>query len=59
MKDLGYGEGYLYDPDQPGGVSRQHYLPEGMAGERFYDPGDTGWEAELRRRLAEWQRRRR
>ena len=59
MKDLGYGEGYLYDPDQPGGVSRQHYLPEGMAGERFYDPGDTGWEAELRLRLAEWQRRRR
>ena len=59
MKDLGHGEGYLYDPDQPGGVSRQHYLPEGMTGERFYDPGDTGWEAELRRRLAEWQRRRR
>ena len=59
MKDLGYGEGYLYDPDQAGGVSRQHYLPEGMAGERFYDPGDTGWEAELRLRLAEWQRRRR
>ena len=59
MKDLGYGEDYLYDPDQPGGVARQHYLPEGMTGERFYDPGDTGWEAELRRRLAEWQRGRR
>ena len=59
MKDLGHGEGYLYDPDQPGGVSRQHYLPEAMAGERFYDPGDAGWEAELRRRLAEWARRRR
>ncbi|MDE2796010.1 MAG: replication-associated recombination protein A [Gemmatimonadota bacterium] len=59
MKDLGHGEGYLYDPDQPGGVSRQHYLPEAMTGERFYDPGDAGWEAELRRRLAEWARRRR
>ena len=58
MKDLGYGEDYLYDPDQPGGVSRQHYLPEAMTGERFYDPGDSGWEAELRRRLAEWARRR-
>ena len=58
MKDLGYGEDYLYDPDQPGGVSRQHYLPEAMTGERFYDPGDAGWEAELRRRLAEWARRR-
>ena len=59
MKDLGHGEGYLYDPDQPGGVSRQHYLPEDMTGERYYDPGDAGWEAELRRRLAEWARRRR
>ena len=59
MKDLGYGKEYLYDPDQPGGVSRQHYLPEGMTGERFYDPGDAGWEADLRRRVAEWQRRRR
>ena len=45
------------DPDQPGGVSRQHYLPDGMTGESFYDPGDAGWEAELRRRLAEWARK--
>ena len=59
MKDLGYGEDYLYDPDQPGGVSRQHYLPDGMTGERFYDPGGAGWEADLRRRLAEWARTRR
>ncbi|MDE2876929.1 MAG: replication-associated recombination protein A [Gemmatimonadota bacterium] len=59
MKDLGHGEDYLYDPDQPGGVSRQHYLPDGMTGESFYDPGDAGWEAELRRRLAEWARKRR
>ena len=58
-KDLGHGKEYLYDPDQPGGVSRQHYLPDAMTGERFYDPGDTGWEAELRKRLAEWRRRRR
>ena len=59
MKELGHGEGYLYDPDRPGGVARQRYLPEGMTGERFYDPGDTGLEPELRRRLAEWRRRRR
>ena len=59
MKDLGHGEGYLYDPDQPGGVSRQHYLPEGLAGERFYRPGDKGWEADLGRRLSEWRRKRR
>lgn len=59
MKDLGYGREYLYDPDQPGGVSRQQYLPEKIAGERFYSPGDSGSEAELARRLADWRRRRR
>ncbi len=59
MKDLGYGRDYLYDPDQPGGVSRQHYLPAGMVGEEYYRPGDVGWEAELGRRLAEWRRKRR
>ena len=59
MKDLGHGEGYLYDPEQPGGVSRQHYLPEGLIGERFYSPGGKGWEAELDRRLSEWRKQRR
>jgi len=58
MKELGHGEEYLYDPDQPGGVSRQRYLPDDMAGERFYEPGGTGREAELRERLAEWRRQR-
>jgi len=59
MKDLGHGEGYLYDPEQPGGVSRQQYLPEGLIGERFYNPGDKGWEADLNRRLSEWRKKRR
>ena len=59
MKDLGHGEGYLYDPDQPGGVSRQQYLPDGLAGERYYSPGGKGWEADLARRLSEWRRKRR
>ena len=59
MKDLGHGEGYLYDPEQPGGVSRQQYLPEGLIGERFYNPGDKGWEADLGTRLSEWRKKRR
>lgn len=59
MKDLGYGKGYLYDPDQPEGISRQQYLPDSIAGDRFYHPGDAGSEAELGCRLAEWRRKRR
>ena len=58
MKELGHGEGYLYDPDQPGGVSRQRYLPRALASERFYRPGDAGWEAEAKARLAAWGMRR-
>lgn len=59
MKELGYGSGYLYDPDQPGGVARQQYMPDRIAGERFYEPGEAGAEAELARRLADWRRKRR
>ncbi len=58
MKDLGHGEGYQYDPDQPGGVSRQRYLPEALLRERFYRPGGAGWEAEARARVEEWRRKR-
>ncbi len=59
MKELGHGEGYLYDPEQPGGVSRQQYLPERLIGETFYNPGPKGWEADLDRRLSEWRQQRR
>lgn len=59
MKELGHGEGYLYDPDQPGGVSRQQYLPNVVAGAAFYRPGDVGWEAAAKERLAKWREARR
>ncbi len=50
-KDLGRGEGYRYAHDEPGGVSGQPLLPEGLEGRRFYAPTDRGFEAELSRRL--------
>ena len=59
MNDLGHGRDYLYDPDQPGGVSRQQYLPAGLVGEQYYRPGKVGREEELGRQLAEWRRKRR
>ena len=59
MKEMGHGEGYQYDPDQPGGVSRQQYLPDAAAAERFYLPTDAGWEAVAKERLAAWRRTRR
>jgi putative ATPase len=49
---LGRGSGYRYAHDEPGGVSDQPLLPEGLRDRRFYEPTDRGFEAELGRRLA-------
>jgi putative ATPase len=49
---LGRGDGYRYAHDEPGGVSDQQLLPEVLAGRRFYEPTDRGFEQELARRLA-------
>ena len=57
-KALGHGEGYKYAHDEPGGISDQPLLPPEVQGERFYEPTDRGYEAELRERLEEARRRR-
>ena len=56
MKDLGYGEGYAYDPDAPDGFSGANYFPDGMARERFFQPVDRGFEREIRKRLDYWEK---
>jgi putative ATPase len=56
-KSLGRGEGYRYAHDEPGGVSDQQLLPEGLENRRFYSPTDRGFEAELGRRWAALQRK--
>ncbi len=52
---LGHGQGYKYPHDFPGHWVRQQYLPEELAGERFYEPGQEGQEKEL---AGLWRRRR-
>jgi putative ATPase len=54
---LGRGSGYRYAHDEPGAVSDQPLLPEGLEDRRFYEPTDRGFEGELGRRLAELHRR--
>jgi len=56
-KSLGRGEGYRYAHDEPGGVSDQQLLPEGLENRRFYDPTERGFEAELARRWAALQKK--
>jgi len=59
MKDLGYGAGYRYDPNEPEGVAPQTYLPERLVGETFYRPGRFGHERVVGERLLWWAERRR
>ena len=55
MKDLGYGKGYRYDPDEPEGLaSAQEYLPGPLRGASWYQPTDQGYERQVRERLARW-----
>jgi putative ATPase len=50
-KELGHGKGYKY-PHSYGGWVEQQYLPDKLAGRRYYAP-QRGVEAELARQLAE------
>jgi putative ATPase len=50
-RKLGRGEGYRYPHDEPSAVTDQPLSPEPVRDERFYEPTDRGFEAELRERL--------
>ena len=50
--DLGHGIGYRYAHDYPKHYVKQQYLPDELAGEHFYEPGELGYEAEIRRHFA-------
>jgi putative ATPase len=58
MKELRYGEGYRYDPEEEHGVADQSYLPDRLIGERFYEPGPDGEESRIRERLERWAEKR-
>ena len=49
---MGHGQGYKYPHDFAGHYVPEDYLPDALAGERIYRPTDSGFEAELTRRLA-------
>ncbi len=60
MKGLGYGKGYRYAHDHPGGFVEQEFFPEGMPARVYYSPTERGREKTiLERLLAWWPKRRR
>ena len=48
MKDLDYGQNYLYPHDHPGNFVKQDYLPEEMDSIQFYFPGKNSTEDRIR-----------
>lgn len=54
MKNLGYGHGYQYSHDYSGNFSQQEYMPEEIAGKKFYQPGNNRQETEIEARLKQW-----
>ena len=53
MKGLGHGAGYRYAHDEPDAYAAgETYLPDELAGTRYYDPVDRGLESRIRAKLA-------
>lgn len=51
-KALGHGVGYKYSHDYPHSISAQEYLPDSLAGTRYYEPTSNGYERGMEDRIA-------
>lgn len=54
MKNLGYGDGYIYDPETESGCSGQNCFPENMERVSLYKPVERGFEREIKKRFDYW-----
>lgn len=52
MEELGYGDGYKYAHDYEGNFTDLEFMPDGLAGEKLYEPQHNRHEDEMRRRLS-------
>jgi putative ATPase len=55
MKQLDYGKGYHYAHDEPEAIAAMDCLPASLAGRKYYDPPERGFEKEIKRRLDGWE----
>lgn len=54
MSEMGYGQGYQYDPETQDGFSGQNYFPDNMPRETYYEPFERGFERDVKKRLDYW-----
>lgn len=56
MKNMDYGKGYQYAHSHEGNFVNMEFLPDGIKGTKFYEPGNNLREDELRKYLrARWK----
>jgi putative ATPase len=48
MKEIGYGAEYQYSHSYEASFSKQEYLPDELAGMKFYEPGNNAREKEMK-----------
>ena len=48
---LGRGLGYKYAHDYPNHYVKQQYLPDALAGTKFYEPTEMGYEKKIKNHL--------
>lgn len=56
MKEMGYGEDYIYDHDELEGFSGQNYFPPALPRQTYYQPFERGFEREIKKRLQYWEK---
>lgn len=55
MKEIGYGKDYQYAHDSAVSTTGMETLPERLRGRKYYEPGDLGFEKEVRKRIEWWE----
>jgi putative ATPase len=55
MKDLAYGRDYKYAHDEADAIADMTCLPPALAGRKYYEPTERGFEKEIKRRLDGWE----
>jgi putative ATPase len=58
MKEMGYSQGYKYAHDHERNFADMEFLPDAIAGQAFYAPGNNAREEEMRKFLRErWKQK--
>jgi putative ATPase len=55
MKEIGYGKDYQYAHDRALSTTDMETMPERLKGRKYYDPGNLGFEKEVRKRMEWWE----